>query len=448
MSLCCLHDRKEQIMRKFFTVIARLIASIVAILFVITMILALLLNTFGRQIFSANLYKQALAEEGVYERLPTILGETLVSTALLNPCEQNPLSCKIDSASPELQACLTTALGPVAYEAIGSGQRSPTDAELRLAQPCLDQYGSHQSDSSISGSGDPGDVSGMPLFLQNLTAANWQAILTILLPPDNLKTMTESVLDQMFAYLDGKTNTITLPLDKLKERITGPAGTDLIMQLINSQPPCTEQELAQMTSGTSNDGMVLCKPPEVMLPAVVYLLQELLNTVVPQIPDKAIIIKPPAPGTLPSGTGPFGADPITTIRIVRLIMRFSPLLPLAFLLLVTLFAVRSFKSWMRWWGIPILISGTIALSLGISALFAFNVAWTMYVVPRIPPFIPADMTGIGQELVGSIVNTISGWIILQAFILLAFGLAALIGSYFIKTRNGTAMPVTPPMPVP
>jgi len=44
-------------MRKFFTVIARLIASIFAILFVITTILALLLTTLNQQIFSSKLGK-------------------------------------------------------------------------------------------------------------------------------------------------------------------------------------------------------------------------------------------------------------------------------------------------------------------------------------------------------------------------------------------------------
>jgi hypothetical protein len=121
---------------------------------------------------------------------------------------------------------------------------------------------------------------------------------------------------------------------------------------------------------------------------------------------------------------------------------------LFFLLLVTLFAVRSFKSWMRWWGIPIFISGTIALGLGISALLALNVAWTMYIVPRIPPFIPADMAGIGHELVRSIAHTISKWIVLQAIILLAVGLAAWIGSSFIKTKKEPVVPVTPPTPAP
>jgi hypothetical protein len=432
-------------MRKFFNMIAKFSATIFAILFVITTILALFLTTINRQLLNANLYKNVLAEQNIYEHLPEIVGVALTSNFFSDPCAQKQLACDIEGASPELKACLTTALGQVAYEAIGSGQRSPTEAELQLAQPCLDQYGSHQTTSTHSGAGSG---SGIPSFMQIFTAADWQVILTILLPPDDLQVMTDSTLDQLFAYLNGETDTVTVPLDKLKERLKGPAGTELIIQLINSQPPCTGEDLVQLITGTSNGGMVLCKPPEIVLPIVVSLLQELLNAVAPQLPDNATIIKPPSPGTLPSGTGPFGADPLTTIRMVRLIMRLSPLLPLAFILFVTLFAVRSLKSWMRWWGIPIFVAGTIALGLGISALPAFNTAWTMYIVPRIPPFIPADIAGIGQQLVRSIVHTITDGIALQAIILLALGLAAWIGSYFIKTKNEPVVPVTPPTPAP
>ncbi|MDP2995161.1 MAG: hypothetical protein Q8N46_08595, partial [Anaerolineales bacterium] len=261
-------------MRKFFTVIARFIATIFAILFMITTILALLLTTINRQMLNANLYKNALAEQNIYEHLPEIVGVALTSSFISYPCAQNQLACNIEGASPELQACLTTALGPDAYGAIGSGQRSPTNTELQLAQPCLDQYGSHQIANGFqpgetlpnaspdvqacvkqaigeqaynelfnnqrpstetenqrmspcfaqSGTGSPGGGSGMPPFMQTLTAADWQAILTILLPPDDLQTMTESTLDQMFAYLNGETDTVTVPLDKLIERLTGPAG--------------------------------------------------------------------------------------------------------------------------------------------------------------------------------------------------------------------------------
>ena len=482
-------------MRKFFSVIARLIATIFSIFFVITLILALLLTTLDRLIFNSTLYKNALAGQNIYERLPEIVGMALTSSYLSDPCAQNQLACNIDGASLELQTCLTAALGPDEYEAIGSGLRSPTETELLLAQPCLDQYGSHQTASAFqpgetlpqaspdvqacvkqaigeqpytelfdnqrlptdtenqlispcleqSGTGGAG---GMPSFMQNITAAGWQAILTIILPPDDLQSMTDSTLDQMFAYLNGETDSVTVPLGNLKERLAGSAGTDLILQLINTQPPCSVEMLAQIVSGTSNGGMLLCKPPEDVLPLEVSLLEGQLTSVASKLPDEATIIKPPAPGSLPSGTGPLGADPITALRTLRLIMRLSPLLPLAFLLLVTVFAVRSLKSWLRWWGIPIFVSGTIALGLGISTMPAINAAWTVFIIPRIPPFIPADIAGIGQELVRFFVHTISVNIVIQAIILLVLGLAAWIGSAFIKIKAEPDVPVTPPTPAP
>jgi hypothetical protein len=429
-------------MRKFFTVVARVFAGIFALFFVITTILALLLTDINGQIFNAKLYKNTLVEQNLYGRLPEIVGVAITSTTLSDPCAQNKLACSIDGASPELKSCLTTALGTISYEAIGSGRRIPTAAELHLAQSCLDQFGTKQAANSQSGTSE----GGMPPFLQNLTSADWQAILTILLPADTLKAMTESTLDQMFSYLNGESDTVSVPLDKLKERLLGPIGTDLFQQLLNSQQPCTEQDLAQLIFGTSNGGMVLCKPSEDMLPLVATILPGLLKTVVPQIPDKAIIIKPPVRGAPYPGTGPFGADPITTLRTVRLVMRLSPLVPLAFLLLVTLFAVRNPKSWMRWWGIPIFVSGMVALGFGISAVPVLNKVWTWLIVPRIPPFIPVDISGIGQELLRSIIHTLSGWIILPAIIMIAVGLAGWIGSYYLRTKNKSTVPVPPSVP--
>ena len=61
-------------MRQFLTVIARLIATLFAILFVFTTILALLLTTFDRLMFNSTLFKKALAEQNIYQRLPEIVG--------------------------------------------------------------------------------------------------------------------------------------------------------------------------------------------------------------------------------------------------------------------------------------------------------------------------------------------------------------------------------------
>jgi len=196
------------------------------------------------------LYKQALAEEGVYERLPAIVGETLVTTSLFNPCEQNPLACKIDNASPELQTCLKSALGQDAYVAIGSGIRNPSETELQLAQPCLDQF---EQPGSIT----PAVQSGMPPFMQNLHVSDWETIIRLVLPPQELKLMTEDVLDEVFSFLNAKRDGVKISLVGIKDRLSGQSGVDVIKQFLKAQAPCTQEQLDQISSTTGTEGASL-----------------------------------------------------------------------------------------------------------------------------------------------------------------------------------------------
>jgi len=385
-------------MRKVFTFFARFIAAIFAILFVITAVLALLLFNVERQLFNPNLFKRALTEQQIYKHLPGIIGELMTTSMSYNPCAQNPLVC--EDISAELRACYTQRLGEERYTALTSGQDQPTEVEKEAIQPCIGQL----STASYEDQGGP------PAFMQNLTAADWEAIIEALAPPELLQALTENVLDQVFAYLNGETATANISLLKLKERITGQAGQDALQLLMAAQPPCTEEQLVRMASGAlgSEGGMVFCNPPEEILAIMLPELQSQLGSLAKQIPDEAVIIKPyTGPLGATPGGGPLSADPFTTIRYVRLGLRWSPLLPFAFLLLVTLFGVRSLKSWLRWWRIPIFFAGGIALVLGIALLPAMNWAWTAFIITKIPPFLSADIGRIGHGLASFILKDLS-----------------------------------------
>ncbi|MBA4380031.1 MAG: hypothetical protein C0393_05005 [Anaerolinea sp.] len=431
-------------MRKVFTFIARFIAAIFAILFVITAVLALLLFNVERQLFNPHLYKKAITEQQLYDHLPGIIGELLTTSMSYNPCAQNPLLC--EDISAEIRACYTQTLGEERYTALASGQDQPTEVEKEAIQPCLDKYGAPTENGSGQFNEDQG---GPPAFMRNLTAADWEAIIEALAPPELLQALTENALDQVFAYLNGETATAKISLLKLKERITGQAGQDAIRQLMAAQPPCTEEQLVQMAASAlgGEGGMVFCNPPEEILAIMLPKLQSQLGSLATKIPDEAVIIKPyTGPLGATPGGGPLSADPFTTIRYVRLGLRWSPLLPFAFLLLVTLFGVRSLKGWLRWWGIPIFFVGAIALIPGIAMLPALNWAWNNFVVSRIPPFLSADVANIGHELATYIIHGLSEQIILQTAILLAVGLAMWVGSCFIKTRAAESTPATLPPP--
>lgn len=117
-----------------FRFIVKTLAVILAALFVLTSIPILSIFTVEHTLFDAGTYKHVLQENGVYQRLPDIVGEGMdsVKAFIANPCKTNPLGCAIDGASPELQACLTGVLGESNYEAIGSGQRNATNRNWQV----------------------------------------------------------------------------------------------------------------------------------------------------------------------------------------------------------------------------------------------------------------------------------------------------------------------------
>ena len=421
--------------------IVKSIAAFFAILFVLISIFVLLLFNVEHTLLNAGAYKRALVENGVYEQLPALAGEEMetMKSSLADTCTENPLGCAIEGASPELRTCLINVLGEAGYEAIATGQRKPTGAEPMNSQHCLDQFGDGESTSKAQGQiriGGKGMV-----FINNLTTKDWQALLTLILPPNEARVMVENLVDQVFAYIGGEADTASLSLVALKTHLTGQAGKDLIMLRLNAQPPCTEEKLAKIHADNAEDTgqPVFCTPPEKDLALLISQLQTQLDSVDAGIPDKAII-KPPSKLVLPS-EGPLGNDPITTLNRIRMGIRFSPLLPLSLLILVTLFGIRTVKDWLRWWGIPLFITGLVVTIIGIAILPMLEWAWAIYVLPQFPSTLSAGIAGLARDLAGSVVRNLATRITLEAVIIGLLGLAAIIGSFYIKTKLKEPMPL-------
>ena len=96
-------------MRKFFTVVARIIAGFFAFLFVITAIISVMMVSIENRGFSPELYKKAMSDIQIYQSMPKIIGEMMVSTITSNPCLKNPLillipTCSFKSARSSFKA--------------------------------------------------------------------------------------------------------------------------------------------------------------------------------------------------------------------------------------------------------------------------------------------------------------------------------------------------------
>jgi hypothetical protein len=364
------------------------LAGLSAALFTLTALAALLFFNFERRAFNPNTYKQALADQKIYEQVPAMVGELMVASANYDPCAVNPIVCQAESSSPEAAACFENALGKSNYEAILYDDRAPSEIELQQAQRCLDQFPPA-----------PSQDNGPPPFLANLNVDEWRGLITALLPPADLQGMVDQAFDSVFAVLNGRAETAHLDLTGIKTRLTGPAGLEAVLTLLRAQPPCTLDQVATMTfSAFSLQGnLELCSPTDDMALIVQPLIEFNLQLAVFAIPDRVPLI--PRTTNLSGQT-----STLETLRYARLAMRLSPLVPLIFLLGLTLLGVRSLITWLRWWGWPILIVGISGALIGFLSAPVLSLILTSILTRRLPAYLPVGIVEIGGQVIDAVVR--------------------------------------------
>ncbi len=403
-------------METAFRILARTVATLFTILFVLTLPVVLLVVNIERQFLDSGIYKQALNREEVYSKMPSLIGQTLTQGMTYKPCENNPIACQSEARSPALQACLEGALGPAVYTELAQNERIPTEAEIAQAAPCFEQFGWPEATAE----GAP------PAFMKNLTAGDWEMILRSLLPPEDMQQMAEQTLDSLFAYLNQEADSAAIPLTSLKTRLAGPEGLSIVETLIKAQPPCTLDQIVSMAATIAVSGeLVFCNPGDQMIATLQPLFQEQLVQVSAGIPDEAVLIEP-SPIT--------EGDPRQGIQTARTVMRLSLLLPLVFLLGITVFAVRDLRSWLGWWGTPILVAGGISLaaSLALTSLYGFFI--TRYALPEVPPHIPVELAQMGFDLGREALRLLSQRLALLSAVIGLIGGGMLAGSLFAAKK--------------
>ena len=147
------------------------------------------------------------------------------------------------------------------------------------------------------------------------------------------------------------------------------------------------------------------------------MIQDQLNSIAADLPDQMPLVA--AQGDAPR---------LRNLRNLRLAMQLSPLLPMLFLLGVTLFGVRTLKGWLAWWGWSFLITGLIGAVLGLSGALPLRQALEDYVSDRMLLSMLPELAGALRSVLDQVLREIiepAGW---QALILAAVGLLMLIGA--------------------
>ena len=331
----------------------KLLATLCAILFIVTAIFVLLVFNIERKAFSSATYKQAFEDQRLYERMPALMASALQASIAQNP-----------NAFP---------------------------------------------------------------FLKELSIEDWQSTIATLLPPEEMRALADSALDSTFDYVNGKADSIAVSLLPIKSQLAGPQGVNVIKQFLKAQPPCTIDQLTQMGLGFLGGNIALCNPPEEAMGLVEPLIQSQMQTISSAFPNEATLVPETASG------GP--SDPRYTLHVFRSAIHFSPFFVLLLLLALALFAVRSFRDLLIWWGWPFLLTG-IGTAL-IALVGSPIVGWFLqfFIQTQGAAFLPAVLASSIAETASAVASQILTPVVIQGFILAAVGMGMVLLSIFLPRRT-------------
>ena len=262
-----------------------------------------------------------------------------------------------------------------------------------------------------------------PLFAKQMSTKDWKILIENLLPPKQLQIMTEDAITQFFAYLNGEIQTPYLSFAPLKQSLASSNGLNAALTIIKSRPNCTVEQLALIVTSF---GQELCNPPDKILELVAPFIQAQLQAAAAAIPDQVAL-------TNASATAPQSG--MQTLKVLRLAMRLSLLIPLALLFAITLIAVRSFKSWLNWWGWPLLLTGLPGAIIGFGGAPLFRTMMERAVSRQLPVDIPPEVVDAIRRVVDAVLRQMLkpvGW---EGLFLFAVGTCMVLVAAFLHQRE-------------
>lgn len=329
------------------------LAALCTVLFVFTAVPVLLLFNIERKAFSSTTYKQAFADQRLYERMPSLLAATLATSISQNP--------------------------------------------------------------------------NMVPFLRELSMEEWQATISTLLPPEELRAMTDQTLDSTFDYLNFRSNTVIISLLPVKARLAGEAGVGVVRQFLATQPACTLEQLTQMALGLMGGSIALCNPPEEAMGLLAPFIQSQLQTINTTFPNEIALV-PGAESGMPR-------DPRLQLQWVRSAIRFSPFFVFLLLLAVAVFAVRTFRDLLVWWGWPLLITGGVGGLIGLIGSPLIGWILQIFIQTQGAILLPSILASSIGETASAVASQILVPVALQGFIMAFIGLGMVVLSFLLPRRT-------------
>jgi hypothetical protein len=204
-----------------------------------------------------------------------------------------------------------------------------------------------------------------------------------------------------------------------------------VNQFLSTQPDCTFEQLQQMALGFLGGDIALCNPPPEAMGLIAPFIQSQMQSVTAAFPDQVTLV----PGT-DTGTQ---NDPRAKLHLVRSAIHFSPFFIVLLLLSIALFAVRSIRDLLLWWGWPLTITGFI--SAVIALIGAPVIGLLLRLVIENQGFIPLPplLTPIIAETTSAVAAQILTPVVWQGLVMAVTGGIMAGISFFMMRRNSDSL---------
>jgi len=263
-----------------------------------------------------------------------------------------------------------------------------------------------------------GERGNLPVVIKGLPVESWEVFVRALLPPETLRPLGDQALESIFEYLNGNTDVAQVSLSPLKAKMNGESGVQAVFLLLGTQPDCTLTQVAAMTLALLQQSTIqLCNPPAGIHGLITPLVQAQLALAAAALPEQVVFAD--ARASSPA------SDPRQRLRRVRLLMRLSPLIPLALLLGITLLTVRTLVDLLRWWGLPISLTGALAALLSLTGAPVVGLLLRPILVRTMAAYLPAILLDYAGDLAAAMVDELLKPLLWQGLVLAVTGIAML-----------------------
>lgn len=266
-------------------------------------------------------------------------------------------------------------------------------------------------------------------LLHQLSPADWESLFGAILPPDYLRQQAEKALDQFFGWVhsDAPDPVVKIELGELKRRLVAPETEEVYVRILKTKPPCTASDL----QAAGFPPIDCCPPPEAM-PEVRKNFHTLVQMAAGQVPETVDLFKVPKHDRPAAEEIRRLAEVRTRLAQMEWLAQWSPVVPAALLLLVAVFAARSFRSCMFWWGIPCLTAGAVSAAVALSTVPAGDWVFTHIFLRNLPANVPATTLQALAGLVAAVVQPVMDAALHNSCSLAIGGIAAVILGVLFK----------------